>query len=812
MVRKKSSRRRRRRSTRAKGRWWRWLLVLGVLVTLVGGGYAVYLSKTVRVKFEGQRWALPARVYARPLELYAGGNVTREQLIFELSELGYRKVADVTSTGQWREIRGGVELVSRGFRFWDGDEPPRYLRIGVDGKGVRQLTDASSGGEAALVRLEPQEIGSIHPSQAEDRVLLRRDEIPPLLERTLIAVEDRSFYDHFGVNLKAIVRAVVANVRAGHTVQGGSTLTQQLVKNFFLTSERTLRRKLEEAVMAVVLETRYSKDEILEAYVNEVFLGQDGDRAIHGFGLASHFFFNKPVAELNLAEIALLVGMNKGPSYYNPRRNAERALQRRNLVLDVLAEQGVATAEQAAQAKAAPLGVTAAARRSTASYPAFLDLVRRQLRRDYREEDLISEGLRIFTTLDPWIQHRAEQSLAVKLGELEGKHRLQEGSLEGAVVVATPQDGEVLAVSGGRDPQFAGFNRALDAVRPIGSLVKPAVYLTALDQAERYSLVTPVEDRQVSLKGGDGQQWTPKNYDKKEHGTVPLEQALIKSYNLATVRVGLDVGVEKVIDTLRALGVTQPIDPYPSLFLGALALSPLEVTQIYQTLGSGGFRSPLRSIREVLDASGTPLQRYPLTVHRTERPGPIFLVNRVMQKVVTEGTARYANTVLSPQLQLAGKTGTTDNLRDSWFAGFSGNLVAVVWVGRDDNKPAGLSGSSGALRIWTDVMKGSNPLPLRMVAPDSIQEVNVDPQTGLLAAGDCVIERVPFIRGHVPADYAPCSGMVSGDGEAAPVRRTEVPGGFRDGDGHPALGGDGGSGRKSESDDPVSRFLRSIFE
>jgi len=785
--------------------------VLGVLSTLLLGGYAAYLSKTVRVKFEGQRWALPARVYARPLELYAGSTVNRAQLVFELEQLGYRKVADVSSTGHWNEDKSGIEVVSRGFRFWDGDEPKRHLKIGVDASGIRQLRDAQSGADVPLIRLEPLEIGSIHPSQAEDRVLLKRDQIPAILERALLAVEDRSFYDHFGVNPKAIARAVVANIRAGHTVQGGSTLTQQLVKNFFLTSERSLRRKLEEAVMAVVLESRYSKDEIFEAYANEIFLGQDGDRAIHGFGLASYFFFNKPVAELNLPEVALLVGMIKGPSYYNPRRNPERALARRNLVIDVLVEQGVVTAEQGSAAKATALNVSAEPRRAGASFPAFLDLVRRQLRRDYREEDLISEGLRIFTTLDPWIQQQSEQTLAEGLDKLERAHRLPSRSLEGAVVVATPQDGEVLAVTGGRNPQYAGFNRALDAVRPIGSLVKPAVYLTALEQAERYSLVTRVEDRQVSLKAGDGKLWAPKNYDHEEHGSVPLEKALVNSYNLATVRVGLDLGVEKVVDTLRALGVTQPIDPYPSLFLGALALSPLEVAQVYQSLASGGFRSPLRSIREVLDAGGTPLQRYPLTVYRMERPGPVYLVNRAMQSVVAEGTARYANTVLPRSLQLAGKTGTTDNLRDSWFAGFSGNLVTVAWVGRDDNKPAGLSGSSGALRIWTEVMRASNPAPLLLTPPDTVDEVAIDPETGLLAAGDCASMRVPFIKGYAPREYAPCSGLKNGYGSVSNGKVTGSDG-FRDADGHPSWTPSDSSKSEKSGDNPVSRFLRSIFQ
>ena len=513
---------------------------------------------------------------------------------------------------------------------------------------------------------------------------------------------------------------------------------------------------------------------------------------------------------MSLPEIALLIGMIKGPSYYNPLRNAERAKARRDVVLDVLADQGVVSSDQAEQAKETPLGVAGRGQGVRSSYPAFLDLVRRQLTRDYREEDLISEGLRIFTTLDPWVQRQAEVALSTRLDELEKARKKTPGTLNGAVVVAKPQDGEVLAVAGGREANYAGFNRALDAVRPIGSLVKPAVYLTALQQPQRYALTTIVEDRPVSLKAGDGTLWAPKNYDKEEHGLVPLQEALAKSYNLATVRIGLDVGVEHVIDTLRSLGVTQPMDPYPSLFLGALALSPLEVTQVYQTLASGGFRSPLRSIREVLDLSGTPLQRYPLTVRRAGRAEAFYLVNKAMQAVVSEGTARYAASALPAGLTLAGKTGTTDNLRDSWFAGYSGDRVGVVWVGRDDNKPAGLSGSSGALRVWVEVMKAINPAPLNPTRPESIEEVTVDPATGLLAGPGCATRIVsPFIRGYAPVESSPCMGT----GEFNERRAVSGAGGYRDSDGHPAFGApdrspDGGK----DGDDPLGRFLRSIFE
>jgi penicillin-binding protein 1B len=800
----KGKKRRKSRRQSGPGRWFPVVLSGFLALALLALGYGVYLSKVVRTQFESQRWALPARVYARPLELYQGSPVTRDQLEFELRQLGYRKVSGRASrSGVWRDINGGIELMTRPFRFWDGAESARRLRIQLGQSGIKGISSAA--GDVAVARLEPLEIGSIHPNQAEDRVLIRRDQIPSLLEQALVAVEDRAFRHHFGVNPKAILRAVVANIRAGRTVQGGSTLTQQLVKNFFLTSERSLSRKLEEAAMAIVLERHYSKDEILEAYVNEIFLGQDGNRAIHGFGLASYFFFNKPVGELDLPEIALMVGMIKGPSYYNPRRNPDRAKTRRNLVLSVLQDQGVVSAEAAEAASEAPLGVVTGGWRGEQVYPGFIDLVRRQLQRDYREQDLISEGLQIFTTLNPWVQQQAQSALSGQLNDIEQGRGIS-GVLQGAVVVAKPQNGEVLAVTGDRQGGYSGFNRALDAVRPIGSLVKPAVFLTALQQPNRYSLTTPLQDVAVNVKTGDGSVWSPKNYDNKEHGQTPLWRVLAKSYNLATVRLGLDLGAEQVAVTLRKLGVTQPIDPYPSLFLGALLLTPLEVAQIYQSLASGGFLSPLRSIREVLDADGEPLQRYPLTVSQVGDSASVYLINRAMQSVVSEGTAVYARRTLGSGLGLAGKTGTTDGLRDSWFAGFSGDLVAVAWVGRDDNRPAGLSGSSGALRVWTRMVKALNTAPLKLSPPANIEVRSVDKDSGLLAAGDCVSQDMPFVRGYAPTGYAPCAGR--GGSFMGSSNQDD----FRDNQGHPRLPSDDNKGQqKGGVKDALSRFLESIF-
>jgi penicillin-binding protein 1B len=606
------------------------------------------------------------------------------------------------------------------------------------------------------VRLDPALIASIYPTHNEDRVLLRREQLPPLLVKTLLAVEDRKFYQHHGVDPRGILRAAYENLRAGRTVQGASTLTQQLVKNFYLTQERTLERKLNEAYMAVLLDWRYDKDEILTAYANEVYLGQDGDRGIHGFGLASRFYFNRDVDELDIAQTALLVGILKGPSELNPRRDPERVTERRNLVIDLMAHHQVIAKADAERAKAAPLGIVDGGAGPSSEYPAFIQLVRRQLRRDYREQDLRSEGLRIFTTLDPLTQAHVEDAVRERLPRLDRSRRLSVGTLETAAVVTSVAQGEVLAIVGGRDTDYAGFNRALDAVRPIGSLIKPVIYLRALSQPERYSLATPIQDRPVNLRVA-GKMWRPKNYDHSVHGTIPLYRGLVKSYNLATVNLGLDLGIDDVASFLKDLGAVREIDTVPAMLLGSVSLPPVEVAQVYQTIAAEGFRAPLRAIREVLDASGRPLNRYPLAVESVVSAEAAYLTQWAMRRVVTQGTATWLKQRLPGGLTVAGKTGTTNDMRDSWFAGFTGDKVVVAWVGRDDNKPMGLSGSTGALRVWGDIVASIDTQSLQDLAPD-----------GIIASGACG-SSVPYIDGY---GGSACGGRGSGGAKAVAGRQS----------------------------------------
>jgi penicillin-binding protein 1B len=729
------------------------LAVLGGLLFL-GFLYCIYLDVEIRSKFEGKRWALPARVYARPLEVFSGQVLDKKSLLKELVFLKYRSGKD--APGTYLDMPTAVALNTREFVFGDGAEPARNLTVRFDGKLVTEILDNRTGRELQLLRMEPAQIASIYPGHKEDRDLVRLDDVPGILLQTLIAVEDREFYEHRGIKISSIVRALVANIRAGGTVQGGSTLTQQLVKNFFLSNERSLRRKGVEAVMALLLEFHYDKYEILEAYINEVYLGQEGERAIHGFALASRFYFDRNLSELTVGQLALLVGLVNGPSYLNPQKYPDRARQRRDTVLNIMLAQEIITPETAQKARLAPLDVRPQGTLANTSYPAFIDFVKRQLTTHYREEDLRNEGLRIFTTFDPLVQQAAEKALSTQLERLQRRPKPDEPLLQGAAVVTSVDTGEVIAIVGDRDPRYAGHNRALDAHRPIGSLVKPAVYLTALQHETEFNPSTLIEDKPLKIKYPDGTVWEPANYDNEYHDQVPLFHGLIYSYNLATIRLGMRLGLDEIIETLRNMGL--PADPpaYPSLLLGSLELSPLEVSQLYQTLAASGFYAPLRSVREVLTADAVRISSYPVEVRQTLEPGPVYQVNRLMQMVVEFGTGKQVGVRL-PDLHAAGKTGTSNDLRDSWFAGFTGQHLAVVWVGRDDNKATKVAGASGALPVWIELMTNIDTRPLRIPVPQQIEYIWLDLASGGRSSAKCDnATQMPFIIGTGPEFDSDC--------------------------------------------------------
>ncbi len=752
-------RRRRSASSRKRGRRQtarRLISRVAAVLALAMLAYTVYLDVTVRQRFEGQRWPIPAHVYTRPLELYEGRHLTRERLVRELTELGYRRVDRAEHAGTYAVGGRGVDVVVRPFVFWDGLRPATSFTLSFRDGRVAALSGA--GAANGIVRLEPRLFGSISPIHHEDRDLVRLDQVPPHLINALLAVEDRNFYDHMGLDPRGLARALWVNVTSGRVVQGGSTLTQQLVKNFYLSKERTFRRKLTEMVMAALLELHYEKDEILEAYLNEVYLGQTGNRAIHGFGLGSLFYFGRPLHELQLPEAALLAGMVKGPSHYNPLRFPQRARERRDLVLRRMAELGFIDAQAARRATESGLGLSQQSAPAARAYPAYADFVRRQLRRDYRENDLRSEGLRIFTNLDPDIQRSVERAVRARATSIERARELPRGTLEVAAVVTRRDSGEVVALVGGREPRFAGFNRALEARRPVGSLIKPAVYLAALQRPARFTLASLLEDSPLRVTQAGSPDWEPNNYDRQYRGRVLLLRSLADSYNASTARLGMAVGVDKVAALLRKLGIRRKFAAYPSLLLGAVDLTPLEVAQMYATLASGGFRVPLRSIRSVLSRDEQPLARYPLAIEQVIEPGPMALLDFGLQEVVRSGTARALRQRFPDDLRVAGKTGTTDDFRDSWFAGYAGDHLAVVWLGRDDNKPVGLSGASGAMSVWADIVAQLEFEPRDPLLPEDVELVAVDPASGRVADEFCESRLdMPFIKGSAPTERAPCA-------------------------------------------------------
>lgn len=717
------------------------------------------LDREIRNRFSSVRWTLPAQVFAAPQELYPGINLPLAELQHELSRLGYRQVAALEGPGSFVARPGALDIATRAFAFWDGPQAATRMLVRGGAGGIDAISDLTTGKTLDLTRLDPMLIGSIYPSRGgEDRVLIQLADAPELLVKGLQAVEDKNFYNHAGISLRGILRAGFENLSTGRVRQGASTITQQLVKNFFLSSERTFKRKFKEILMAILLETHYSKDEILEAYLNEIYMGQDGSRAVHGFGLASSFYFNKPPSELKVHELAMLVGIVKGPSQFDPRRRPERVRERRDLVLRIWADSGLIRPEEFEAAKVQPLGLSGTGRGGVERYPAFVQLVTRQLKDQYPDEALTTEGLRIFTTLSPRVQEALEQRIVDDLPALEKARKMPAGTLEGAGVVTSVEGGEVQAVVGGRDIRFAGFNRALDSKRQIGSLAKPFVYLAALMEPERYSVNTLLVDEPITVKMPGSKSWSPANYDRKLHGSMPLYVALAQSYNLPTVRLGLDLGVSKVQQAFAGAGFFQT-PALPSIFLGAVDMAPVDVAQVYNTLAASGYQTPLSAIREVLTKEGKPLKRYPFKVKQTLPEGPVFLTTWSLTKVLQLGTARAAYSVIPPTTRLAGKTGTTDDLRDTWFAGYSADHVAVVWVGRDDFKPTGLTGATGAMPIWAKLMRDLNVRGLDITAPAEVENVLIDPASGLVAGESCEgAVSLPYIAGYVPTEPAPCAG------------------------------------------------------
>jgi penicillin-binding protein 1B len=743
------------------------------VLAIACGIWVAHLDGVVTREFQGRHWSVPARVYAAALELYVGAPVSATDLEEELRRLHYRPGDPAAGPGVYRRHGNSFDLHTRRARFIDEQREPQLVSVSADSDAITGLKQGD-GSELPVFRLDPPVIGSVFPIHGEDRLVLSPADVPPLLTAGIKLIEDRRFDQHHGVDALGILRASWANLRAGHVVQGGSTLTQQLVKNYFLSDEQSFSRKVTEGFMALRLEAHFSKEEILVAYLNEVYLGQDGPRAIHGFGLGSEYFFAKPLDELDVGELAMLIGLVKGPSYYDPRKHPDRARTRRNLVLQELADAHLIDAAAAKRAAAAPLGL----RPSGGSYvPAYLDLVRRHLKRDYADADLAAAGLSVYTSLDLRAQAAAEHALAVNLKRLDAASRVRGDALEGAVIVAEPNSGDVVAVVGGRDAGSDGFNRALDARRPIGSLVKPAVYLTALETG-RYNAATLIEDAPIELKLSDGSVWAPQNFERDVNGQVPAARALAESLNLATVRLGLDLGLPKVADTLQRLGLATPPTLNPSMLLGTVEMTPLEVVEVYTSLANGGFRARLRAVRAVLDEHGKPLKTFKVQVEEVAPPAAVYQLDRMMTLVTTRGTGRGAAARLPRGIVVAGKTGTSSDTRDSWFAGFTGSYVAVAWVGYDDNRVTGLTGAAGALPVWADTLARLKSASFEPVPPEQVEDRWIGYLDGLettrACSADAILISVP--KGTVLPAKPGCGSAPGGAPRTSAASPTNTPG------------------------------------
>ncbi|WP_417669299.1 penicillin-binding protein 1B [Pseudoalteromonas tetraodonis] len=707
-----------------------WKLSLATFIAIAL--YFIYLDAKITRQFEGNKWQLPAQVYARSMTFFPGQFLSEQEVLWELKRLNYTAVNRLSRTGQYIKTANSIKIFRRDFEFYDGLESAHVIELRFSGEKVASIKD-KFGRRLNTARLEPVQIARIGNDSKQDREFVPLDKFPDMLKNTLLVVEDRDFYDHHGVSVFSILRALYTNIRAGRTVQGGSTLTQQLAKNIYLTRERSLVRKINEAFIALILDYRYSKDQILEAYLNEVYLGQSYNQGVHGMGLAAEFYFAKPVDELEYDQIALLVAMVKGPSYYNPRRYKERAMERRDLVLRLMVDNKlISTKEYRASLKRA-IDIAPMKASLQKSYPGYLELVNRELKQLLPDQDVLDAGVRVFTYFDLQKQTAMEESIQASLPYLERRPNTKE--LEAAMISVNVEKAGVSALVSGRDVRYSGFNRVLDTKRNIGSLVKPAVYLSAL-QLPHYNLATLLDDSPVQVTNEEGKVWQPENFDHQYRGAVPLYKAFSHSINIPAVNLGLDVGVDKVANTLRGLGAKGHINEYPSLLLGAIEMSSFEVAQLYTTIAADGEYRELTSISALTDSVGKVLYKHKVSNEQRFDKDAMYMTKYAMKRVTKDGTAKRLN-LHFPSIQLAGKTGTSNELRDSWFAGFDQNTVTVAWIGRDDNKSTGLTGSVGALETYIRYLKPLNPQAIADTRPPSIRWAFVNEQTGKQAPPGC---------------------------------------------------------------------------
>lgn len=742
--------------------WMPWAgLVVAVVLAVVFAAAWVFAGS-----FERRIRGVPSKVYSDMYVLYPGQRLSASEFNARLRRLGYKEVtAQPEYSGHYRRVRGGFECFLRAFEHPVAPLPARRVQVRFSGSEVSSLRDLDSGESLDLLEVEPEQVAAFYDEIREERILTALEDLPPHLVDALLVTEDQRFFSHQGIDFLAILRAASANVRALGIVQGGSTLTQQLIKNVYLTRERTLGRKILEAILAVLLEVRYSKEEILNAYVNEVYLGQKGPIAITGFGEAARFYFGKDLRDLDLAETALLVGMIRAPGQYNPYLRPARAIERRRQVLRAMVEGGKLAEEEFARADVRPIDLLRAHDIGNRA-PYFLDHLQYQLQDLVPEEALRRGGLRVFTSLDLGIQERAERALREGLQRLEKTYPVQlghrkdperRGKLQGCVIALRPESGHVVAMVGGRRYEESQFNRAVQARRQPGSLMKPFVYLTGFALAQQgqippFTPATLLEDEPLEIVSG-GQIWSPRNYDGEYHGVVTVREALVRSLNVPAVRAAREVGLQGIIRMLRDVGLSGRLMAVPSLALGAFEVSPLEVASAFATIANYGVRAEPVTVREVVTPDGRVIESREVRLEPVVSPQAAYVTLELMRGVVEEGTAAglraygYVGVV-------AAKTGTTDDLRDAWFVGFTPRLLVLVWVGYDDNQPIGLSGSQAALPIWAEMMLGlGSETGGQFREPEGTVWEEVDPGTGMVATWRCPDRRAEvFVAGTEPSE------------------------------------------------------------
>ncbi|HEY4531374.1 MAG TPA: penicillin-binding protein 1B [Luteimonas sp.] len=737
--------------------WRRTLLTWVLAAAGLGLGflvpYVLYLNHQVGERFGQLQWQVPTRVYARPLELAPGMAMDARTLKLELEAAGYRE-GNGQRPGTWNTQDGRWTIASRGFTDVGGEVQPSRVEVQLARGTVAKVRDLVAGRDAERVRLDPARIATLYGRQQEERRLVRVEEVPQQLTDALQAVEDRDFAHHHGIDVQGIARAAWVNLKAGEARQGASTLTQQLARSGLLGigREQTWTRKINEILYALIIEARYGKGVILEAYLNQVYLGQRGNQAIRGVAAGAEYWFGRQLDDLSTEQVALMVGIIRGPSHYDPRRHPERAKTRRDFVLGEMLETGLIDQATHDRAVAAPLGVTNAPGSIAANrFPAYIDVVRRHLASDYPSDELQGAGLVVMTAMAPSAQAYAEGAVTRTLESLGNSKRPE---LEAGVVVTDVHSGEVVAVVGSRDPGMPGFNRAIEAHRPVGSLLKPFVYLLALALPDRYSLATWVDDSPVTVTLENGKRWTPGNSDGKSHGSIRLIDALARSYNQATVRVGMAMRPERLAQLIRQLAGIEAV-ANPALILGSVDQTPYAMAQLYQFLASDGEIQPLYTVRGVLDSEGRILNRYDKAPRQPDDGDRTAarLVTVALQHAVSSGTGRQLVNDGLGRLESAGKTGTSNDGRDSWYAGWTGDHLAVVWVGNDRNEQTGLYGATGAMRVWSATFARLPTAPLK-VDPKGLEWAWV--VGGNSTDADCAgARRFAFAQGFAPP-WQPC--------------------------------------------------------